>query len=77
VTPANRGEYTRFGHSVYYRGTSLQHYAKHHWLGDEDCITQDEKNMDLDKVKTSDGSRTSLKWVKSTQKASEGLRQRS
>jgi hypothetical protein len=51
VTPANRGEYTRFGHSVYYRGTSFTTDMPNIIDGDEDCITQDEKNMDLDKVK--------------------------
>lgn len=51
LTPAIRGEYTMFGHSVYYRGTTFTTDMPNIIDGDEDWIMQDEKNMDLDQVK--------------------------
>lgn len=51
LTPAIRGEYTMFGHSVYYRGTTFTTDMPNIVDGDEDWIMQDEKNMDLDQVK--------------------------
>lgn len=51
LTPAIRGEYTYFGHSVYYRGTTFTTDMPNIIDGDEDWIMQDEKNMDLDQVK--------------------------
>ena len=51
LTPAIRGEYTMFGQSVYYRGTTFTTDMPNIIDGDEDWIMQDEKNMDLDQVK--------------------------
>jgi hypothetical protein len=51
LTPAIRGEYTMFGHSVYYRGTTFTTDMPNIIDGDEDWIMQDEKNMDLEQVK--------------------------
>lgn len=51
LTPAIRGEYTMFGHSVYYRGTTFTTDMPNIIDGDDDWIMQDEKNMDLDQVK--------------------------
>jgi hypothetical protein len=51
LTPAIRGEYTMFGHSVYYRGTTFTTDMPNIIDGDEDWIMNDEKNMDLDQVK--------------------------
>ena len=51
LTPAIRGEYTMFGHSVYYRGTTFTTDMPNIVDGDEDWIMQDEKNMDLEQVK--------------------------
>ena len=51
LTPAIRGEYTLFGHSVYYRGTTFTTDMPNIIDGDDDWIMQDEKNMDLDQVK--------------------------
>ncbi|WP_051234469.1 hypothetical protein [Flavobacterium denitrificans] len=51
LTPAIRGEYPLFGHSVYYRGTTFTTDMPNIMDGDEDWILQDEKNMDLDQVK--------------------------
>lgn len=51
LTPAIRGEYVMFGHSVYYRGTTFTTDMPNIIDGDDDWILQDEKNMDLDQVK--------------------------
>lgn len=51
LTPAIRGEYTLFGSSVYYRGTTFTTDMPNIIDGDDDWILQDEKNMDLDQVK--------------------------
>ena len=51
LTPAIRGEYVSFGHSVYYRGTTFTTDMPNIIDGDEDWIMQDEKNMDLNQVK--------------------------
>ena len=51
LTPAIRGEYTMFGNSVYYRGTTFTTDMPNIMDGDDDWIMQDEKNMDLDQVK--------------------------
>jgi hypothetical protein len=51
LTPAIRGEYTMFGHSVYYRGSTFTTDMPNIVDGDEDWIMQDEKNMDLEQVK--------------------------
>lgn len=51
LTPAIRGEYTLFGHSVYYRGTTFTTDMPNIIDGDDDWIMQDEKNMDLDQVR--------------------------
>jgi hypothetical protein len=51
LTPAIRGEYTMFGHSVYYRGTTFTTDMPNIVDGDEDWIMQDEKNMDVEQVK--------------------------
>lgn len=51
LTPAIRGEYTLFGHSVYYRGTTFTTDMPNIIDGDDDWIMQDEKNMDLEQVK--------------------------
>ncbi|WP_278035897.1 hypothetical protein [Flavobacterium nitratireducens] len=51
LTPAIRGEYVMFGHSVYYRGTTFTTDMPNIIDGDDDWIMQDEKNMDLEQVK--------------------------
>jgi hypothetical protein len=51
LTPAIRGEYVMFGHSVYYRGTTFTTDMPNIMDGDDDWIMQDEKNMDLEQVK--------------------------
>lgn len=51
LTPAIRGEYVMFGHSVYYRGTTFTTDMPNIIDGDDDWIMQDEKNMNLDQVK--------------------------
>jgi len=51
LTPAIRGEYTMFGNSVYYRGTTFTTDMPNIIDGDDDWIMQDEKNMNLDQVK--------------------------
>ena len=51
LTPAIRGEYVMFGHSVFYRGTTFTTDMPNIIDGDDDWIMQDEKNMDLEQVK--------------------------
>jgi len=51
LTPAIRGEYTMFGHSPYYRGTTFTTDMPNIIDGDDDWIMRDEKNMNLEQVK--------------------------
>lgn len=51
LTPAIRGEYTMFGHSVYYRGTTFTTDMPNIIDGDDDWILNDEKNMDVDQIR--------------------------
>lgn len=51
LSPAVRGEYIHFGHSVYYRGTTFTTDMPNLINGDDDWIMNDEKNMNLDQVK--------------------------
>lgn len=50
LTPAIRGEYTRFSHSVYYRGRTFFTDMPNILSGDEDWIWQMEKEMDKERV---------------------------
>lgn len=51
LTPAIRGEFTRFGHSVYYRGRTFFTDMPNLLSGDEDWIWEMQKEMDQDQVK--------------------------
>lgn len=51
LTPAIRGEYTMFGHSVYYRGSTFTTDMPNILEGDDDWITQQEKNYDPEQAK--------------------------
>lgn len=51
LTPAIRGEYTKFGHSVFYRGRTFASDMPNIMDGDDDWILQQEKNMDLEQIK--------------------------
>lgn len=51
LTPALRGEYAQFGHSVFYRGRTFTTDMPNVLLGDDDWIMAQEKNMDLNQVK--------------------------
>lgn len=51
LTPAIRGEYAMFGHSVYYRGRTFTTDMPNIVDGDDDWILQQEKNMDLEQIK--------------------------
>jgi len=48
LTPAIRGEYVRFGHSVYYRGRTFFTDMPNLLSGDQDWIWQMQKEMDQD-----------------------------
>lgn len=50
LTPAIRGEYVRFGHSVFYRGRSFTTDMPNVADGDYDWIMEQEKNMDRNQV---------------------------
>ncbi|KAA2218255.1 hypothetical protein [Maribacter flavus] len=52
LTPALRGEYTRFGHSVYYRGRTFTTDMPNVAEGDYDWILEEEKNMDREQIET-------------------------
>jgi hypothetical protein len=51
LTPAIRGEYVNFGHSVFYRGRTFTTDMPNIVDGDDDWIMQQEKNMKLEQVK--------------------------
>ena len=51
LTPAIRGEYERFGHSVYYRGRTFFTDMPNLLSGDEDWIWEMQKEMDQDTAK--------------------------
>ncbi|OJX55551.1 MAG: hypothetical protein BGO88_04875 [Flavobacterium sp. 38-13] len=51
LMPAIRGEYTIFGHSVYYRGSTFTTDMPNIIDGDDDWILNDEKNMNMDQVR--------------------------
>lgn len=51
LMPAIRGEYTIFGHSVYYRGSTFTTDMPNIMDGDDDWILNDEKNMNMDQVR--------------------------
>lgn len=51
ITPAIRGEYAQFGHSVFYRGRTFTTDMPNILNGDDDWIMEQEKNMHLDQVK--------------------------
>lgn len=51
LTPALRGEYVRYGHSVYYRGRTFTTDMPNVADGDYDWILDQEKNMDVEQIK--------------------------
>jgi hypothetical protein len=51
LTPAIRGEYAHFGHSVFYRGRTFTTDMPNILDGDDEWILQTEKNMQLEQVK--------------------------
>lgn len=51
LTPAIRGEYAQFGHSVFYRGRTFTTDMPNILDGDDEWILQHEKNMNLEQVK--------------------------
>ena len=51
LTPAIRGEYVRFGHSVYYRGRTFTTDMPNVSEGDFDWSLDQEKNMDVEQIK--------------------------
>nr|WP_317631394.1 hypothetical protein [uncultured Flavobacterium sp.] len=50
LTPALRGEYVQFGHSVFYRGKTFTTDIPNILDGDDDWILQNEKNMNKEQV---------------------------
>ncbi|RRT94174.1 hypothetical protein EGI88_02070 [Empedobacter falsenii] len=51
LTPAIRGEYTRFSESIYYRGRTFTTDMPNPVEGEFDWILQQEKNMDVEQIK--------------------------
>lgn len=51
IMPAIRGEYTMFGHSVFYRGKTFTTDMPNILSGDDDWIMGQEKSMDIEQVK--------------------------
>jgi len=51
LTPAIRGEYASFGHSVYYRGKTVTSDMPNILEGDDDWILQNEKHFDVEQAK--------------------------
>lgn len=51
LTPALRGEYVNFGHSVYYRGRTFTTDMPNVSEGDYDWILDGEKQMDIEQIK--------------------------
>ena len=51
LTPAIRGEYTRFSESIYYRGRTFTTDMPNPVEGEFDWILQQEKNMDIEQIK--------------------------
>ena len=51
LTPAIRGEYTKFSESIYYRGRTFTTDMPNPVEGEFDWIMQQEKNMDVDQIK--------------------------
>src|SRR5690606_6790424 len=51
LTPALRGEYVNFGHSVFYRGRTFTTDMPNVADKDYDWILDQEKNMDLEQIK--------------------------
>ena len=51
ITPAIRGEYAQFGHSVFYRGRTFTTDMPNILNGDDDWIMDQQKNMNLEQVK--------------------------
>ncbi|MBW3519505.1 hypothetical protein [Flavobacterium sp. NKUCC04_CG] len=51
LTPAIRGEYVHFGHSVFYRGRTFTTDMPNILEGDDDWILQQEKNFNVEQVK--------------------------
>ncbi len=51
LNPAIRGEHAQFGHSVFYRGRTFTTDMPNILDGDDDWITLQEKEMDLEQVK--------------------------
>ncbi|WP_074406631.1 hypothetical protein [Aquimarina megaterium] len=51
LTPAIRGEYTRFGHSHYYGGRTFTSDMPNPNHGEHDWVMRMEKNMDMDQIK--------------------------
>lgn len=51
LTPAIRGEYATFGHSVYYRGKTVTSDMPNILEGDDDWILHNEKHFDVEQAK--------------------------
>lgn len=51
LDPAIRGEHAQFGHSVYYRGRTFTSDMPNILDGDDDWITLQEKNMNIEQIK--------------------------
>jgi len=51
LTPAIRGEYTKFSESIYYRGRTFTTDMPNPVEGEFDWILQQEKNMDVEQIK--------------------------
>lgn len=51
LTPALRGEYVKFGHSVFYRGRTFTTDMPNVGEGDHDWILEQEKNMNVEQIK--------------------------
>lgn len=51
LMPAIRGEYTSFGHSVYYRGTTATTDMPNILEGDDDWILKNEEHFDVEQAK--------------------------
>lgn len=51
LSPAIRGEYAQFGHSVYYRGRTFTTDMPNIVTGDDDWILAQEKNMNIEQCK--------------------------